>query len=116
MVQILVKVKDDLNNTREWLVLEIQGDIVCNCPQSAGRRHFGHLIFSERPILIVGHHMYNGKTLILNSGISVLKKEHSNGYSSTANRAGNNGYLHLGIIEKKIIFRTRPRPLVSKKH
>ncbi|XP_059507810.1 chromosome transmission fidelity protein 8 homolog [Stegostoma tigrinum] len=129
MVQIVVRAASSLGDgsAPEWLMLELQGGIESRGHSGLAGNLMGELHFSKEgvPILIVGHHILYGKVIRLERPFVVLVKQ-------TGTRAGaeklmqteapeqelseeSNSchYLVTSIIKKKIIFKTRPKPIIT---
>ncbi|XP_078066566.1 chromosome transmission fidelity protein 8 homolog, partial [Mustelus asterias] len=111
----------------EWLLLELQGEIEARGHSGLPGNLMGDLHFSSEgiPILIIGHHILYGKVSHLERPFVVLVKK-------TSTRAGAESpmeierteqgvseedaachYLVTAIIKKKIIFKTRPKPIIT---
>ncbi|XP_060693514.1 chromosome transmission fidelity protein 8 homolog [Hemiscyllium ocellatum] len=131
MVQIVVhaspRLDDGGGSAPEWLLLELQGEIESRNRSGLAGNLMGELHFSKEgvPILIVGHHILYGKVTRLERPFVVLVKQ-------TGARAGAErpmetevaeqevseesilcDYLVTAIIKKKIIFKTRPKPIIT---
>ena len=77
MVQYVVKSKDKIP---KWTIVELQGELeVRNGAEnnSFNGRYFGDLHFdaSNTPILILGHHILQGKIQKLDKPFAVIEKE-----------------------------------------
>ncbi|GIX95508.1 chromosome transmission fidelity protein 8 homolog, partial [Caerostris extrusa] len=101
---------------KEWAIIEVQGELESSTGNSIGGKLIGHLIFSAkgRPILIIGYHILYGKITENNPPIAILKRSR---FSNTAfNKESSADYVILALVKKKIIFRTRPKPIISLCH
>ena len=61
-------------------------------------------------MLIIGHHLLTGKVVDLDKPYAVLHKKVDNDYG----RKGDTQYDICALVKKKIIFKTRPKPIVFK--
>lgn len=59
--------------------------------------------FQNEPVFIVGHHLLHGKLVKLSKPFAVLKR--------VRNENGTD-VLVTAVIQNKIIFRTRPKPII----
>lgn len=68
----------------------------------------GDLHFTKQgtPMLIIGHHLLFGKEVELVKPLALLEK--------VKGAEGSTGYFIKALIRKKILFKTRPKPIVGK--
>lgn len=137
MVQIIIQMAD---HPGEWGIVELQGQLETRDEVSFDNMHIGNLHFDSRgtPNLIVGHHLLTGKVVELDKPFAVLKKTAVGGQSSsipvsnvelesdTATSSmeyelegadtgnGTSNYEIIALITKKIIFKNRPKPIITK--
>lgn len=93
--------------SNEWAIIELQGDLKSHSNSSFDGQFIGDLHYSKTgtPILIIGHHLLYGKEVVLEKPLALLEK-------------GQNEELHTEykvkcIIKKKLLFKTRPKPIVG---
>ena len=119
MVQLLVRMPA---GGSEWGMVELQGQLETRDQVPFDRMHIGDLHFDSRgiPSLIVGHHLLTGKIIELEKPFAVLRKIASeNGMESETGMglqsSGQNlKYEVVALITKKIIFKNRPKPIITK--
>lgn len=136
-MQIIIQMAD---HPGEWGIVELQGQLETRDEVSFDNMHIGNLHFDSRgtPNLIVGHHLLTGKVVELDKPFAVLKKTAVGGQSSsipvsnvelesdTATSSmeyelegadtgnGTSNYEIIALITKKIIFKNRPKPIITK--
>jgi chromosome transmission fidelity protein 8 len=123
MVQLFVRMP---GGGREWGMVELQGQLETRDQVPFNSMHIGDLHFDSRgtPSLIVGHHLLTGKIMTLDKPFAVLRKK-SKAISSdewemgmepqpTAVAGGTTEYEVVALITKKIIFKNRPKPIITK--
>ncbi|XP_031346365.1 chromosome transmission fidelity protein 8 homolog [Photinus pyralis] len=101
---ILIKMAGELMN--EWAIVELQGDIKSHSESSLEGQFLGHLHYTKQgiPTLIIGHHLLYGKEVKLEKPFALLEKQRSE---------DNSEYIIKSIIRRKLLFKTRPKPIVG---
>lgn len=91
----------------EWAIIELQGDIKSQSESNFEGQLIGDLHFTKSgtPLLIIGHHLLYGKEAKLEKPFALLEKKKT---------AHNTEYLVKSVIKNRIIFKTRPKPIVGK--
>ncbi|XP_077510744.1 chromosome transmission fidelity protein 8 homolog [Amblyomma americanum] len=114
MVQMLVKIPETSSPTArpsipEWRIVELQGDLMINNEALLGK-YIGDLHFTKAgiPVLLVGHHILYGKEQDVEKPFLVIAKSTGETDPPRAKE-----YLVRGVVTRKIIFRSRPKPIVS---
>lgn len=87
--------------------MELQGLIQMKKEHLSGPTIIGDLNYSNRnkhPVLILGHHVLNGKEVKLEQPMAVIEKDSQNGKTE---------YKVKAIVKKKLLFKSRPKPIIS---
>ncbi len=119
------------------VILELQGDLearIDNEQQPLNNQFCGDLLFNKygQPILIIGHHILFGKEIKMEKPFALIEKcERSEDSNETIdmtqldvslldstinieNRTKPNvEYLVKCLIKKKLVFKSRPKPIIS---
>ncbi|XP_050664564.1 chromosome transmission fidelity protein 8 homolog [Leptidea sinapis] len=91
----------------EWAIVELQGLIQTKKDNLSGPTTVGDLHYFTRnrhPVLILGHHVLNGKETKLEQPMAVLEKVEEDGEMR---------YQVKAVVKKKLLFKSRPKPIIS---
>lgn len=104
-MQLLIKV--GCSSVQEWSFIELQGVLETKENLPYDGLHIGDLHYSSNGSanLIVGHHLLTGKMVTLEQPIAVLRKVYIENNAPS--------YNVIAMITKKLVFKNRPKPLVS---
>ncbi|BFZ12831.1 hypothetical protein BsWGS_15870 [Bradybaena similaris] len=131
MVQIVIKIPGDGASCSEWSIIELQGDLETRHPVPLSAKFIGDLHFTDKdtPVLIIGHHILHGKVVVLEKPLAVIVKASEepkstnlthdernttdDAHSKTASKDKDTCYNIQAIIRRKILFKTRPKPIIA---
>lgn len=87
-------------------MIELQGDLKSHAELDFEGQFIGDIHFTKsgNPILIIGHHLMFGKEMELDKPFALLEKK---------NLDRNTEYVVKSIVKRKLIFKTRPKPIVG---
>lgn len=87
--------------------MELQGLIQTKKQENSSATVVGDLHYFNRnrhPVLVLGHHILNGKEVKLEQPMAVFEKIVIEDRTSYKVRA---------VVKKKILFKSRPKPIIS---
>ncbi|KAM8776635.1 chromosome transmission fidelity protein 8 homolog [Rhynchonycteris naso] len=115
MVQIIIS-STGAGGLAEWVLMELQGEIEARYSTGLAGNLLGDLHYTTEgiPVLIVGHHILYGKVIHLEKPFAVLVK-HTSGEQDSDELGCETGtrYLVTALIKNKILFKTRPKPIIT---
>ncbi|XP_071823611.1 chromosome transmission fidelity protein 8 homolog [Apostichopus japonicus] len=113
----------------EWVMLEMQGQLESPEDEELSGQFIGDLHFNKKgiPILIIGHHILYGKVVTMEKPFLVLmkknaKEENNDNEEETekmetdeisSSSETETYYSITAIVKKKLIFKTRPKPIIT---
>lgn len=105
----------------EWVIIELQGDLKHSTGDIKNAQFIGDLHFTESgvPILIIGVHVLYGKETSLSKPFAVLEKIKLNADDGeqtnmeTDECENTTEYIVKAIVKRKLIFKGRPKPIVT---
>ncbi|XP_058986602.1 chromosome transmission fidelity protein 8 homolog isoform X1 [Musca domestica] len=140
---VLIKTKTS-SGLKEWAILELQGDLEVRTNEEMHDQFVGDLYYNKygQPILIIGHHILQGREQKLEKPFAVLEKSKTNEgqhiidqtinylntsvLNSTVDRTlldntvalenktkQRTEYTVQAIVTKKLTFKSRPKPIIA---
>ena len=116
-MQILIRLSDQCG---EWYIVELQGVLETKDGLTLSNLWIGDLHFDAdgRPQMIIGHHLLSGSFVKLDKPLAVMKKI-TNSVEEVEEEMDcdqtQTSYEITALVRKKLIFKDRPKPIVSKK-
>ncbi|EGI71026.1 Chromosome transmission fidelity protein 8-like protein [Acromyrmex echinatior] len=112
---MIVPIKRD-GNIETWAIIDLQGDLKFETIDNPGDQLIGDLHFTKTgvPILIIGIHVLHGKEVTLDKPLLVLEKHHDTRDERIEEETTTKTeYFVKAIVRKKLLFKSRPKPIVT---
>ena len=101
-----------LKELDDWAIIEMQGDLESRIGDIQLEGKFvGDLHFTKSgqvPVLIIGHHILHGKVVKLEKPLIIMEKTQKEAVEESTTE-----YKVRAIIRRKIVFKTRPKPIIA---
>lgn len=96
-------------------MIELQGTLETRHPVPLSGRFIGDLHFTHKnvPVLIIGHHILYGKSVTLEKPYGILVKDEIASGNHAPDGAIDTSYNVIAIIKTKLLFKTRPKPIIA---
>ena len=116
MVELSITYNPD---SKDWVIIELQGSVETHNSIPLKDVGLGDLHYNAHgePILILGHHLLKGKIVKLSNPIGVFEKKTkqlNDTLSDTIVEEANHDYEVIALVRKKIVFSSRPKPILIK--
>ncbi|ETW02234.1 hypothetical protein H310_05793 [Aphanomyces invadans] len=98
------------NGDAEWSILELQGELIADSKASL---KLGQLQYQKGvPTLLIGTHLLEGKVVKLPKPMAIMRKK-AKEVSADDTDTTSTAYTVVGIARKKLVFNSRPKPVVD---
>lgn len=122
----LVMRKMEGEEVGEWFIIEMQGDLESRNKANLEGKYIGDLHYTKegQPIMIIGHHILYGKIQDMEKPMVAVEKTEVGG--ELVRKEGEElmemeevlasasvEYRVKAVVRKKIVFKTRPKPIIA---
>lgn len=99
----------------DWAIIDLQGNLNFEKVEDPNAQLVGDLHFTKAgvPILIIGIHVLHGKEVVLDKPLVVLEKHNDKTESETEKDTIKTEYNVKAVVRKKLLFKSRPKPIVT---
>ncbi|KAK5974524.1 Replication factor C complex [Trichostrongylus colubriformis] len=97
----------------EYMMIELQGTLD-SCGRSLENETLGHLTWrkdNSEALLLIGHHLLEGKIHELEKPFALIRPTPDEEVD-----ADKRSMIIDAIISRKLVFRNRPKPLITQQH
>ncbi|KAL2731268.1 chromosome transmission fidelity protein 8 [Vespula squamosa] len=111
---MIIPIKRD-QDVQEWAIVELKGELSFGTKDITNSHYIGDFHFTKSgiPMLIIGIHVMYGKEMALTKPIAVLKKKVVASINQSKEKDCETEYIIQAIVNKKIVFKFRPKPIVN---
>lgn len=117
---MLIPISSQGENPPAWAMVELQGEIERLIEATPGEPFdVGTLtaVDDTSVQLVIGYHRLEGSRMALKKPVAILEKVTSNDNTDMSNDNNEEeevGYNVIGVIREKLIFKQRPRAIITK--
>ncbi|CAK9816797.1 Chromosome transmission fidelity protein 8 homolog [Anthophora plagiata] len=110
---MIIPIKRD-GELEEWAIIELQGDLKFYSADITNK-YIGDLHFTKSgiPIFIIGIYVLHGKEVTLPKPFAVLLRNNDRKDDTTDTSEVKTEYVVKAVVKKKLIFRTRPKLIIT---
>ncbi|XP_069104715.1 chromosome transmission fidelity protein 8 homolog [Argopecten irradians] len=117
-MQIPIKIPGEPGECPEWAIIDLQGGLETRNNVSLQGRFIGDLHFTHKniPVLVIGHHILYGKLVELEKPFALMTKKHMDSETVSSEDTDQHRDVHYivkAIIRKRLLFKTRPKPIIA---
>lgn len=112
---MIIPMKDGDGNL-QWIAIELHGNLK-SFEQHFSEYEIGDLYFkkNEEVVLHIGSYILEGKEMPLEKPMAILEKKYvQTGMDEQYDVEKEPNYVVTTIVKKKLIFRSRPKPIIIK--
>ncbi|XP_066598651.1 chromosome transmission fidelity protein 8 homolog isoform X1 [Prorops nasuta] len=109
---MIIYIKRDAGKLPEHAVIELQGDLKFDNLEHNDQCTIGDIHYTKlgNPIFIIGIHILHGKEEKLSKPFALIEKRK---LTNPLDSRETTEYVIKGIVRKKLIFKARPKPIIT---